>query len=398
MPHVVHFDCFSGISGDMTLAALLDAGVPEAVVREAVDSTGLPGHLTLRRVVRCGLSALKVDVESPEQHAHRRPPDIRQIVQRTSMSDRGKDLALRILERLAAAEAKVHGIGVEEVTFHEVGAIDSIFDLVGVSAALAWMQPQRITASPVPTGSGWVRGSHGRMPVPAPAVAELLRGIPLRPSLIEAELTTPTGAAILAALADEFTSQPGMTIEQVGIGAGTRDHADQPNVLRVFTGSLAPQGRADEVWQVETSLDDVSPEVIGYCIERLFEAKALDVHTYSIQMKKNRPGVVLAVLCGDDVLDRVEQVLFQETGTFGMRKWRVARSKLDRQTIEIPTRFGVVRGKRGWNAAAAVVTPEYEDCARIARERGVPLRVVYGEALRRFEEEWGRDGPPGEPR
>ena len=259
---------------------------------------------------------------------------------------RQKELAKRIFMRLGEAEAKVHGTTIQKVHFHEVGAVDSIADIVG--SAIAWdlLGADRIVASPVPTGRGFVEIAHGRCSIPAPATAELLTGIPLAPSDVEAELTTPTGAAILTTLVESFGPVPPMKIEHIGYGAGERELATQPNLLRLLVGTAVDDGSRDEqLWIIETNLDDAPGEVVGYCIERLWEAGALDVYTTPIQMKKNRPGMLVSVLCEPPAVENVETILFTETTTLGVRRWPVSRRKLDRRAHCVTTPWGPIEGK-----------------------------------------------------
>jgi uncharacterized protein (TIGR00299 family) protein len=386
----LHFDCFSGVSGDMTLGALLDAGVDADAVRVALDSLGLPIRLHVDKVRKGGFAATRVTVEAPEEHEHRYLPDVEAILSRGSLTGPQRGLALRIFRRLAEAEAAVHGMPLERVHFHEVGALDSLADIAGVAVALDLLAAERVTCRPVPTGSGMVKCAHGMMPIPAPGTAELLKGVPLAASSIRAELTTPTGAAIVATVVQEWVEQPVMTIERIGCGAGTRDLVEQPNLLRVFVGeaTAANPAERDQVWMVETNLDDVPAEVVGYCFERLFAAGALDVFAAPIQMKKSRPGVLLSVLAPAAALDAVEEVLFRETATFGVRRHAVERRKLRREATTVQTPWGPVQGKRGWrDGGPQVFTPEYEDCARVAREQGVPLREVYAQVQKAHAEQ-----------
>ena len=390
MARVLHFDCFSGISGDMTLGALIDAGVDVSAVRAGLDSLGLPIRLEVARVRKGGFAATQVTIEAPQEKEHRFLPQVEEILGRGALTARQRDLALRIFRRLAEAEAAVHGMPLDRVHFHEVGALDSIADIAGVAIALDLLDVQRITSRSVPTGSGTVKCAHGLMPIPAPATAELLKGAPLAPSSIKAELTTPTGAAILATVVQEWSETPVMKVERIGHGAGQRDFLDQPNLLRVFVGEMigiANQGERDQVWVLETNLDDVPAEIIGYTFDELFAAGALDVFSTPIQMKKNRPGVLLSVLAPESALGALEEILFRETQTFGVRRHAVLRNKLQREALTVPTPWGEVRGKRGWRDGGPVVfTPEYEDCARVARQQGVALREVYA-AVRRAQAE-----------
>jgi uncharacterized protein (TIGR00299 family) protein len=376
----LHFDCFSGISGDMTLAALIDAGVDPEAVRAALASLGLPITLEIEKVKRNGIAATAVTVVAPDQDEYRFLPDVEAILAKGELTSRQRELALAIFRKLAVAEATVHGMPVEKVHFHEVGALDSIADIAGVAVALDLLRAERVTCRSVPPGSGSVKCAHGLMPVPAPATAVLLQGMPLAQASVTGELVTPTGAAILATVVNEFTEQPAMTVERIGCGAGKKDFWEQPNILRVFVGeSTSPQtaGDADTVTVLETNLDDVSAELIGYCVELLFKAGALDVFTIPVQMKKNRPGVLLTVIAPSAAVPALEIVLFRETGTFGVRRHTSVRSKLHREAVTVATPWGDVRAKKGWRDGLTIVTPEYEDCARVAREQGIPLREVF---------------------
>jgi uncharacterized protein (TIGR00299 family) protein len=383
---IAHFDCFSGVSGDMTLGALIDAGVDADAVRGAIDSLGLPITLEIAKIRKGGFAATEVRVEAPEEHVHRHLPDVEGILSRGRLTDRQRDLALRIFRRLADAEAAVHGMPLEKVHFHEVGALDSIADIAGAAVGLDLLGVDRFTSRPVPTGSGMVQCAHGLMPIPAPGTAELLKGVPLAPSPIKSELTTPTGAAILTTVVSEWVEQPAMTVERIGCGAGRREFVEQPNLLRLFVGVTAdPAEETDRIWILETNLDDVSAEVIGYCFDQLFAAGALDVFSTPIQMKKSRPGVLLSVLATEAALPELEAILFRETETFGVRRYPAHRSKLQREAVTVETAWGPVRGKRGWRGGGPdVFTPEYEDCARVARSHGVPLHEVYAAVRRAY--------------
>jgi len=384
---LAYLDCGSGISGDMTLGALVDAGVELAQLNAAVRSLGLPDcRLVAEEVKRKGFRATQVTVRYEPERAHRRLGQIVAMIDQGRLSDRQKDLARRIFTRLAEAEATVHGTTVEEVHFHEVGAVDSIADVVGSAVGWDLLGVERIVASPVPTGTGKVRIDHGLCSVPAPAVAELLRGVPLAESSIPHELTTPTGAAILTTLVDSFGALPSMTIRQIGCGAGQRELDEQANVLRLYVGESAEGGGGERVWVVETNLDDISGELVGYCTTRLWEAGALDVYTAAIQMKKNRPGVKLSVICRGADVEAVEAVLFGETTTLGVRRWPVSRHVLVRRPHWVRTAWGPVEGKVGWlSGGPPRFAPEFESCRAIASERGVPLRTVYEAAQKAFD-------------
>jgi pyridinium-3,5-bisthiocarboxylic acid mononucleotide nickel chelatase len=375
----LHFDCFSGISGDMTLAALIDAGADADAIRAALDSLGLPIRFQVERVRKGGFAAMQVFIDAPEETEHRHLPDIEAILGKGSLSGAQRDLALRIFRRLAEAEAAVHGMPIEQVHFHEVGALDSIADIVGVAVALDTLGVERFTCRSVPTGVGTVKCAHGVMPIPTPATALLLMGAPLAASTLEAELTTPTGAAILATVVQEWVESPAMTVRAVGVGAGTKDFLDQPNVLRVFVGDVEGDTSAerDHVWVLETNLDDVPAEVVGFCVEELFAAGALDVYTIALGMKKNRPGVLLGVIAVLADVAAMETILFRQTGTFGVRRHKAERSKLRREAVAVSTPWGEVKAKHGYGAGVDILTPEYDDCARVARAHGVTLREVY---------------------
>lgn len=384
---VAHFDCFSGISGDMTLAALIDAGVDAEAVRAAIASLGLPITVEVEKVRKGGFAATYVRVEAPDEHEHRFLPDVEAILQRGSLTPRQRDLALRIFRRLAEAEAAVHGMPLEKVHFHEVGALDSIADIAGAAVALDLLAVERFTSGPVAVGSGVVKCAHGLMPVPAPGTAELLKGVPLRPSSVKAELTTPTGAAILTTMVQEWVEQPALTIERIGHGAGRRELVEQPNLLRLFVGTAANPTAADRVWVLETNLDDLPAEVIGYCYDLLFAAGALDVFTTPIFMKKNRPGVLLSVLAPEAAVGALEEVLFRETTTLGVRRYQASRHRLHRRPCNVQTAWGAVQGKLSWlEGRAPQFAPEYEECARIARQHGVALREVYLQVRLAYEQ------------
>ncbi len=391
----LHFDCFSGISGDMTLGALIDAGADRDAILAAIASLGLPIQVEVEKVRKGGFAATAVHVEAPEETGHRFLPDVEEILSRGKLSERQHDLARRIFRRLAEAESAAHGLPLERVHFHEVGALDSIADIVGAAVGLDLIGAERVTSRSVPPGSGTVKCAHGLMPIPAPGTAELLKGVPLAASPVKAELTTPTGAAILTTVVQEWVEQPVMTVERIGQGAGRREFVEQPNLLRIFVGTAAgrqPAGETDQAWVLETNLDDLPAEVIGYCYERLLAAGALDVWSTPVVMKKNRPGVLLSVLAPEAALAELQTILFRETTTFGVRRYQVSRLKLHRRACTVTTSWGPVRGKLGWlEGQSPVFSPEFEDCARLAREQGVPLRAVYAEAQRAYQAQGAAD-------
>jgi len=392
---LLYVDAFSGASGDMLLGALVDAGLPADALRGALAGLALGGfELDVRREMRKGLAATRVEVrvaDPPHAHEHGHPhghgrhlPDIEDLIARAGLPGRAPEWATRVFRRLAEAEAKVHGQPVDKVHFHEVGAVDSIVDIVGTCAGLALLGVDRIVSSPLPMGSGYVDTAHGRLPVPAPAVVELMRGVPTRDCPETGELTTPTGAAVLVALADAFGPMPPMVPEAVGYGAGSRQGERVPNLLRVVLGRPCGPGDAeqDSVWLLETNLDDATGEILGAAAASLFAAGALDVWLTPATMKKGRPGVVLACLAEEGTRAAIEDAVFRETGAFGVRRTRVDRSKLAREHVTVETPYGPVRIKVGRRAGTVVAaTPEYEDCLRLAQAKGVALRAVYDAAL-----------------
>lgn len=380
MARIAYFDCSTGISGDMTLAALIDAGVDAEAIRSGIDSLELEDvGLHVQTVIKGGFRATYVRVEHPEQHAHRHLSDIVKMIDGAdAITSAQKELAKRIFGAVAAAEAKVHGSTIEKVHFHEVGAIDSIVDIVGAAIGFDLLGADEIVSSPVPAGRGQIKIDHGICTVPAPGTAELLKGIPLVDVPIEAELTTPTGAAILTTMVDRFAALPEMTIESIGYGAGTKDFPGRANLLRLFMGTAAVNSDSDRICLLETNLDDVSAEIVGYTKQKLFDNGALDVFTTAIQMKKDRPGVVLSVICKPNDTETLETIVFEETNTFGIRRSLLDRSKRVRETHSVETPWGPIQGKLGWrNGDRTVFAPEFEDCARVAREKGVSLREVY---------------------
>jgi uncharacterized protein (TIGR00299 family) protein len=384
---LAYFDCPSGISGDMTLGALVDAGIDLAAIQAGIDSLGFPNiKLVSEEVKRKGFRAAKVTVQHEPEHAHRHLHHITEKIDAsTVLTPPQKDLAKRIFTCIGEAEARVHGTTIRKVHFHEVGAVDSIADIVGSAVGLSLLGVDRIVCSPVPTGTGYIEIEHGRVSVPAPATAEILKGVPLAPSVVPFELTTPTGAAIVKTVADEFGPLPPMTIQTIGLGAGDRDMKEQPNILRLIIGEAGNGLVSDQVWVLETNLDDISGEIIGHCTAKLFEAGALDVYTTSIQMKKNRPGVLLSVLCSADLVAKCEKIMFRETNTLGVRRWQACRHKLERRPHSVETTFGPIEGKLAVLPDGGVsFSPEFEACRRIATEKNVPLKDVYEAAMRAY--------------
>jgi uncharacterized protein (TIGR00299 family) protein len=381
-----YFDCFSGASGDMILGACLDAGLPLDALRAALGKLNMAGYtLAASKVRKQGFAAtsFQVDVDPQADKPHRHLKHVRQIIEESSLSDAVKQRAIRIFTRLAEAEAAAHGTTLEHVHFHEVGAIDAIVDVVGACVAMDALGIDEVRCSPIPTGHGTVTCEHGVLPVPAPGTAALLKGVPLAECDEPGELTTPTGAAILTTLATAYCAMPAMTIECVGYGAGHREGKTRPNVLRLFIGRGEGPSEADEVAVIEANVDDSTPEAIGYALEKLLAAGALDAFATPIYMKKNRPAVTVSVLAEPARQQELEAILFAETTTFGIRSYRAGRRKLDRSHVEVDTSHGRIRLKVGRRDGKVVtVSPEFDDCRAAAERAGVPLREVMAAALR----------------
>jgi uncharacterized protein (TIGR00299 family) protein len=451
---IAYLDCFSGISGDMFLGALIDAGIPAELFQRTVEALNVGAKLEITRVNRSGISATKVDVvvngkmEDPREHnphpfhhepehehepshsqahshehqheahaAHSSPParqggqtanahgrhltEIRQIISSAGISDSAKRTAIAIFEKLGTAEAKIHNVPIEKIHFHEVGAVDAIVDIVCAAIGSEALGVQQLVCSPLNVGGGTVVCAHGTFPVPAPATVEILKGVPVYSGEIQKELVTPTGAAIVATLASRFEDFPPMKIEKTGYGAGTRDFAGQPNVLRIVVGESVEVELADKnvrptqaystevgedtVTVLEANLDDLSPQVFGYVMEKLFEAGALDVFGTAVQMKKNRPGTLLTVLAKPAEADNLTKIIFAETTTIGVRRRDERRHVLARDWQTVSTRFGDVRIKvASMNGTVSSYAPEYEDCRRIATDHRVPLKQVMQEAVQAY--------------
>lgn len=390
---ILYVDATAGIAGDMMVAALLDLGMPLGYLNSELTRLGLPDNsfsLSEEQVLRNGMAGRYFNVHLPHEHGHhhdgachhhhhRSYGDIREMIARSGLSAQVKELAQRIFLRLAEAEAKAHDVEPDMVTFHEVGAVDSIVDIVGVAIGLEYLQVDRLYVSAVPLGGGFVETAHGRLPVPAPATAELLKGLAVHANCGQGERVTPTGAAIIAALAEKPGAMPEMTVDRVGHGAGSKDFSDCPNILRVFLGSAAASGQ-DQVREAVCNLDDVTAEQLGYTMERLLAAGALDVWYTSIQMKKNRPGVQLSFLCNPEQLGRLVELVMAETNSLGVRVHPVSRTTQQRTVEERQTPWGTVRFKRSLHG----IKPEYDDCIRIASENNLPLREVQRLLLKEY--------------
>ena len=376
----IYFDCFSGISGDMAIGALIDAGANFEELRDQLATLNVPGYaLAIEKVKKHGIAGTKfhVYIHDPEPH-HRRLRDLEALLRASRLEAHIQERVLAVFTRLAEAEATIHHTTIDEVHFHEVGAVDSIVDITGSVIGLQGLGVQRVLASAVNVGAGFVRAAHGVLPVPAPATAELLKGAPTYARGQDGELTTPTGAALLATLAEGFGPLPSMRVEHIGYGAGTKDLAQAPNLLRVFIGEDSTGGDADLITVLEVNLDDMNPEWFEHAQEQLFTQGALDVFYTPIFMKKNRPATKLTVLCETGMVDVAVDTLFRETSTFGVRTYEVRRSKLQRFSQTVDTPYGPIAVKIGqWRGQVTQISPEYESCRQAAGRCGVPLKEIY---------------------
>ncbi|MFQ5776388.1 MAG: nickel pincer cofactor biosynthesis protein LarC [Terriglobia bacterium] len=388
-----YLDCFSGISGDMFLGALVDAGLSPEKLQTELSKLKLDGwSLAVERVPRGELTATKLDFSTKETHHHRTWKTIRELIRLSPLSEPVRERALAVFARLADVEGAIHGVPPDEVHFHEVGGMDSILDIVGASIAVEALGIEKLMASTLSVGTGSVETAHGTLPVPAPATAALLQGAPIHAGSVEGELVTPTGAALVTTLASGYGPLPRMTVSAVGYGAGSRDVKEQPNVLRVFLGESAEAARSasePEVVVLEANLDDMSPLIGGYFMEQALAAGALDVFYTPVQMKKNRPGLVLTVICPPERADALSELIFQQTTTIGLRLYHAQRRLLERTFVTVRTPLGPVRMKLArLNGRVLNAAPEYEDCRRLAREKSVPLKQVLAEAQFYFRQQY----------
>ena len=392
---VLYYDCFSGISGDMNLGAMIDLGVDPAYLREELRKIAIGSYeIQVRRKDRRGIFGTKVDVILPSgegapaahDHGHRSFREIAGLIEGSSFSAGVKGTSLAIFGKIAAAEAKIHGHPIDEVEFHEVGAIDSIVDVVGAAICFESLSVDRILSSPVQVGGGCVKCAHGLLPVPAPATAEILTGIPIRSGLVPFETTTPTGAAIVAATAVRFVERIDFTPLKIGYGIGQRD-TEVPNILRVFLGEMDDEGQDQDVeereaWLMECNIDDMNPELYEGIVERLFEKGALDVYLTPIIMKKARPAVQISILCDADHRKEIEEVLWLQTSTFGLRVSKISKLILRRDISTVRTKYGVLSVKNAYLRGERIKWKlEYEDAKRLAKEKGVSIKAIYDSLL-----------------
>src|SRR5687768_2489749 len=375
----LYFDCFAGASGDMILGAMVAAGVDQNYLREQLALLRVDGFsIDFETVNRSGVSATYARVETAHELKHRHLSDIKQIIEASGLSEPVKQRAVQIFTRLAEAEARVHNEPVDHVHFHEVGALDAIVDVLGAAICFDALKIERFVSSPLHVGNGMVHMSHGRFPIPPPAVTELLKGVPFYSTDIKGELLTPTGAAIITTVCSDYGPIPQMTTESTGYGAGTREYPDFPNVLRVLLGESDAATATDErLWMLETNLDDASPQIIGHVMERVLELGALDCFFTPVQMKKNRPGVLLSMLCEPEKKEAVMKLLFMETTTLGVRSYEVNRRALERSVVQVETQYGPISVKVAHLDGRVVnEMPEFEQCREAALKANVPLKVV----------------------
>lgn len=391
MKKTAYFDCFSGISGDMTLGALVDAGVPLEQLRAALRGLDVPGwEISAEKVWKNGMAATCVHVRTKDTATHRSLTTILGILERSPLAAPVKEQASAIFRRLGEAEATVHDVPLEKIHFHEVGAVDAIVDIVGSCVGFAALGIETFACSPLNVGGGTAKMAHGVLPVPAPATARLLLNKPTYSNGVQKELVTPTGAAIVATLCGTFGPQPPMSVNAIGYGAGTADLTEQPNVLRLMVGEAVVQSATaqETICVLEANFDDMNPQVYGYFLEKALAAGALDVFATPVQMKKNRPGMLVTVLCRPEDESKFQQLLFAETTTLGVRSTLATRRVLPREWVSVPTRYGDVRVKVArLNGKIQQASPEFEDCRKLAEAKSVPLQQVMEEALFRFEEQ-----------
>ncbi|HYT49490.1 MAG TPA: nickel pincer cofactor biosynthesis protein LarC [Pyrinomonadaceae bacterium] len=380
----LYFDCFAGASGDMILGALVGAGVDSHALIEQLQLLGVGGwQIDFERVDRSGISSTYAKVQAAHEHAHRHLSDILKIIYESRLNDRVKDRTARIFSRLAEAEAHVHNVPVEKIHFHEVGALDAIIDVCGAAICFDLLGIDNFICSPLRVGFGMARMAHGTFPIPPPAVAELLKGKPIYAGDIEGEFVTPTGAAIITTVCDRFEALPSMQIHATGYGAGTRNPKGFPNALRLLVGETedARSGPDESLLMIETNIDDMSPQIFGHVMDRAFDLGALDCYLTQTQMKKNRPGILISILCRPTDREKLLEMLFSETTTIGARSYEVTRRALARETVRVETAFGPIDVKVAYSNGNVKAMPEFEQCRAAAEKAGVAVREVQESAV-----------------
>jgi uncharacterized protein (TIGR00299 family) protein len=382
---IISYDCFSGISGDMNLGAMIDLGVDKTFLVDELNKLNLKGwELIVQKDQRHGITGTKVTVkQTRHEHAHRHLSDIEKIINESSLNTETKELSKKIFMKIAVAEAKVHGISLDHVHFHEVGAVDSIIDVVGAAICYNSLNVHGVHVSTVELGGGFVKCDHGKLPVPAPATAEIINGLPVKKGGVDFEATTPTGAAILAALGTDFRTDLPFKIEKTAYGVGQKDSRDVPNLLRVFLGeTLTDKEPGHDAIHLECNIDDMNPEFCEYISEKLFKAGASDVFFTNIMMKKGRPGIVLNTICETESADILKNIIFTESTSLGIRTFPFRKDTLVRKFETIQTIYGDVKIKRSFYMDKEVsVKPEYDDCKRIAIEKNIPIKEVYNTVM-----------------
>jgi uncharacterized protein (TIGR00299 family) protein len=382
---IIGYDCFSGISGDMNLGAMIDLGVDKNYLIEELIKLNLPGwELEVSKDQRHGITGTKVTVKrTRHEHAHRHLYDIEKIINESTLDNENKTLSLKIFMNIARAEAAVHAIPIDHVHFHEVGAVDSIIDVVGAAICFNALNVDAVNVSTVELGGGFVLCDHGKLPVPAPATAEILKGIPVKTGGVDFEATTPTGAAILATLGTSFNNNLNLKIEKTAYGVGQKEHPDVPNLLRVFLGeSGLNQESGHDAFQIECNIDDMNPEFFDYISERLFKSGASDVFFSNIIMKKGRPGILLNVICEKETAETVKKIIFTESTSLGIRTFPFRKDTLVRNFETIQTVYGAIKVKRSYHEGKEVsYKPEYEDIKQIASEKQIPIKEVYNNII-----------------
>jgi len=384
---IAYLDCFSGISGDMFLGALLDLGLPRKLLKQELERLPLDSYkIRISTEQRMHITGCRVGVSlSKKKHHHRNFAEIKRIITKSHLNQQVKEISIHVFQKLASVESKIHQKRISQVHFHEVGATDSIIDIVGTAIGIDYFKPDEVYASPVPLGSGITTCQHGIIPLPSPATLELLRGVPVFGTSLKTELVTPTGAALLTNLTTHYGPMPPMKITKTGYGVGSTKLKDRPNVLRLLLGESANDQKADRVVILEANIDDMIPEIYDYLMERLFEKGALDVSFSPIQMKKNRPGVLIKVICHPEKKHELTTTIFQESTSVGVRYYQAERIKLPREIKKITTPYGRLSVKVFKNIEGEYyASPEYEECRKIAKKHGIPLKKVYMELSKLF--------------
>jgi len=378
---ILYFDCFSGVSGNMILGAMVDAGIDIKALKKELKKLDLHGYsLKVSKVKRKGIKGTKVDVivDKKKHLHHTHYKDIKRLIERSKLPEKIKEDSLSIFKNIAEAEAKIHRTSVDNVHFHEVGAVDSIVDVVGTSICISLLNSDITLSSPINTGKGMVKTEHGLLPVPAPATTEMLKGFPSYSSDIEFELATPTGVGIITAMAKASNAIPVMKTNAIGYGAGSKDFSDSPNLLRIMIGEGYSPSEQDSITVIESNIDDMNPQFYDHIMNRIFDAGALDVFLTPIIMKKNRPAVKITLLSDNDNVNKLADILLKETTSFGLRMYKTERIKLEKEIKTVKTEYGSTKVKIGKkNGKIINIAPEYEDCKRIANERGISIREVY---------------------